>query len=72
MDDGSLDGAVLWRLCESGPWRPEELERELGLKAVDGVGRLVEKGLAHRMDGGRFVIASAAGRHAHGLDRTFQ
>lgn|GEM_PF-6686638 len=60
-----MDNTILGQLCESGPWTVEELVRELGNDAGDSVGRLVGKGLAHRLEGGDFVIASAAGRHAH-------
>jgi hypothetical protein len=70
LDDASLDAAVLWRLCESGPWTEAELERELGLVAGDGVDRLLAKGLAHRIEG--FVFASASGRHAHSLDPSYR
>jgi hypothetical protein len=69
LDDESMDTAILWRLCREGPWAVVELERELGRGAHDGVGRLVGRGLAHRLEG-EFVIASAAGRHAHSLDPT--
>lgn len=69
MDDEEMDSAILWRLCKEGPWAVAELERELGSDAHDGVGRLVGRGLAHRL-GDKFVIASAAGRHAHSLDPT--
>jgi hypothetical protein len=69
MDDEEMDSAILWRLCKEGPWAVVELERELGGDALDGVGRLVGRGLAHRL-GDEFVIASAAGRHAHSLDPT--
>jgi hypothetical protein len=71
LEDEALDAAVLWRLCESGPWTEPELQRELGLQACDGVGRLVIKGLAHRIEGG-LVFASASGRHAHSLDPTYR
>jgi hypothetical protein len=65
-----LDVAVLGRLCESGPWTPPELVRELGRDALDAIGRLVEKGLAHRLDGREFVVASASGRYVHTFDLT--
>jgi hypothetical protein len=41
-----------------------ELEREFGTDAEDCIGVLRRRGLAHAMEGG-FLIASAAGRHAH-------
>ena len=71
-DERDLDGTVLWRLCASGPWAVADLRQELGLAAVDAVGRLVGSGLAHRMEGGAFVVASIAGRHAHGIDPTYR
>jgi hypothetical protein len=70
LDDVTLDGAILWRLCESGPWTEDELERELGLPARDGVGRLIAKAMAHRVD--RLVFASASGRYAHSLDPSWR
>jgi len=70
LDDAALDAAVLWRLCDSGPWTEQELERELGLAARDGLGRLLAKGLAHRLEG--FVFPSVSGRYAHSLDPTWQ
>jgi L-aminopeptidase/D-esterase-like protein len=71
LDDGTLDNAILGRLCEAGPLAVSELVRELGPNAKDGLGRLVEKGLAHRLEGD-FVIASAAGRHANTIDPTWR
>ncbi|MBS1881787.1 MAG: hypothetical protein JSS97_02390 [Actinobacteria bacterium] len=68
LDEADMDVAVLDRLCESGPWTPAELVRELNRDAIDAIGRLVEKGLAHRLDGREFVVASAAGRYAHQMD----
>lgn len=70
LDEAAVDAAVLWRLCESGPWTDVELERELGRAARDGVGRLLAKGLAHRLEG--LVFPSASGRHAHSLDPTYR
>jgi hypothetical protein len=69
MDDEEMDNAILWRLCNEGPWAVAELERELGRGALDGVGRLIGRGLAYRLED-QFVIASAAGRHAHSLNPT--
>jgi hypothetical protein len=69
--DVEMDGAILWRLCKSAPWTEPELERELGLGALDGVARLSAKGLAHRIEGD-FVFASVAGRHAHLLDPSYR
>jgi hypothetical protein len=71
LGEEEMDNAVLGRLCQSGPWAPAELERELGLGAGDAVDRLVANGLAHRL-GGDFVIASASGRHAHNIDPTWR
>lgn len=67
MEQEELDVAVLARLCESGPWTPAEMARELGRDAVDAIGRLVEKGLAHRMDGRALVVASQSGRYVCSL-----
>ncbi|HEX3324203.1 MAG TPA: hypothetical protein VHR65_03565 [Solirubrobacterales bacterium] len=67
LEQEDMDVAVLTRLCKSGPWTPAELRRELGLPATDAVMRLVEKGLAHRMDGREFVVASQSGRHVGSL-----
>jgi len=67
LEQEELDVAVLTRLCESGPWTPDELRRELGLPALDAVMRLVEKGLAHRVDGREFVVASQSGRYVGSL-----
>lgn len=71
LGDEDLDGAILWRLCKSGPWTDEELERELGVQARDGVGRLLMKGMAHRIDGG-LLFPSASGRYAHSLDTSWR
>lgn len=71
LDEGAVDSTVLARLCEAGPLTPAELEREFGLDALDAVARLVERGLAHRMEGRAFVIASVSGRYAHSLDPTW-
>jgi hypothetical protein len=71
LDDETLDNAILGRLCEAGPWKLDELVRELGVNAEDSAGRLVGRGLAHRLEGG-FVIASAAGRHANSIDPTWR
>jgi hypothetical protein len=71
LDDASLDATILWRLCESGPWTEQEFERELGLQAGDGVGRLAAKGMAHRIGDG-LIFASASGRYAHHLDPTWR
>jgi hypothetical protein len=70
LDDAALDAAVLWRLCESGPWTEPELERELGLVARDGVGRLIAKAMVHRVGG--LVFPSVSGRYAHSLDPTYR
>jgi hypothetical protein len=62
-----IDGSVLMTLCEEpSPWPMDELKREHGggVDVVDAVGRLVRRGLVLRMDGGAYVIASAAGRYA--------
>jgi hypothetical protein len=67
LGDEQLDAAVLDRLCRSGPWTRQELERELGIGGQDAADRLVAKGMAHRIDGG-FVFASVSGRYAHSLD----
>jgi hypothetical protein len=58
-----IDAAVLERLCESGPWTRQELEREFGIRGQDAADRLVAAGLAHRVEG--FVFASVSGRYAH-------
>ena len=62
-----IDGSVLMTLCEEpAPWPMEELKREHGggVDVVDTVGRLVRRRLVLRMEGGAYVIASAAGRYA--------
>jgi hypothetical protein len=67
MQDERIDALVLGLLSEApGPWQMHEVERELGRGAQDGIGRLVDKGLAHRIDGG-FVFTSAAGRYANAV-----
>jgi hypothetical protein len=71
MDHERLEGLILQRVCEAGPMREDELEREFGSKAEDCADRLMRRGLAHRMKGG-FLIPSAAGRHAHGLDSSWR
>jgi hypothetical protein len=71
MDEEAMDNSILGRLCKEGPWEVPELVRELGLGAKDSVGRLVGRGLAHRLEGD-FVIASAAGRHANSIDPTWR
>jgi hypothetical protein len=71
LADEDMDSTILWRLCESGPWTEDELERELGRQARDGVGRLLMKGMARRIDCG-LVFPSASGRYAHGLDTTYR
>ncbi|HEX4730488.1 MAG TPA: hypothetical protein VH299_04430 [Solirubrobacterales bacterium] len=70
MDDEAIDSSVLQGLCKEGPCKEDDLKRELGIDALDGVARLVQRGLAYRMQGG-FVIASAAGRHANSIDPTW-
>jgi len=67
MDYEQLEALVLKRLCEAGPLQEAELEREFGTGAEDCMGLLRRRGLAHAMQGG-FLIASAAGRHAHALE----
>jgi hypothetical protein len=67
LEQEELDVAVLTRLCESGPWTPAELKRELGLPALDAVMRLVEKGLAYHVDGREFVVASQSGHYVGAL-----
>jgi hypothetical protein len=57
-----MDVAVLARLCESGPWTRQELEREFGIRGQDAADRLVAGGMAHRVDG--FLFASVSGRYA--------
>jgi hypothetical protein len=64
MDYERLEALILQRLCEAGPLKQAELEREFGSFVDDCADRLRRRGLAHRMKGG-FLIASAAGRHAH-------
>jgi hypothetical protein len=64
MDYEQLEAVMLKRLCEAGPLQEAELEREFGRDADDCMGLLRRRGLAHAMGGG-FLIASAAGRHAH-------
>lgn len=67
LDDyEQLECLILQRLCEAGPLQEAELEREFGTDAEDCMGLLRRRGLAHRMKGG-FLIASAAGRHAHAV-----
>lgn len=61
-----LEALILKRLCEAGPLQDAELEREFGIDAEDCMGLLRRRGLAHSLDGG-FLIASAAGRHAHSV-----
>jgi hypothetical protein len=65
-----LEGSILHRLCEAGPLEESELEREFGDDAEDCMGMLRRRGLAHRL-AGDFLIASAAGRHAHDLDTSW-
>lgn len=67
MDYEQLEALMLKRLCEAGPLQEAELEREFGSDAEDCMGLLRRCGLAHAMEGG-FLIASAAGRHAHALE----
>jgi hypothetical protein len=67
LDDATLDAAILWRLCEAAPWTGPELERELGLAAHDGVGRLIARGMARRTACG-LIFPSASGRYAYELD----
>jgi hypothetical protein len=62
-----LDALILKRLCEAGSLQEKELEREFCSDAEDCMGLLRRRGLAHAMHGG-FLIASAAGRHAHALE----
>jgi hypothetical protein len=64
------ESAVLNRLCEAGPLKIEELERELGSDAEACVNELDRRGLIHRLGDG-FLIPSAAGRHANHLDPTW-
>jgi len=66
MDYEGLEALVLKRLCEAGPLQEVELEREFGKDAEDAMGVLRRRGLAHALAGG-FLIASAAGRHAHSV-----
>jgi hypothetical protein len=66
MDHEQLEALILQRLCEAGPLQEAELEREFGIAAEDSMGLLRRRGLAHAMGGG-FLIASAAGRHAHAV-----
>jgi hypothetical protein len=66
MDYEQLEALMLERLCEAGPLQEAELEREFGTDAEDCAGRLRRRGLAHALEGG-FLIASAAGRHAHAV-----
>ena len=70
-DEDRIDNLVLGRLCEAGPLSEAEVERQYGLDGADSLARLTELGLAHRNDG-EFVIASAAGRHAHGIDPSWR
>jgi hypothetical protein len=63
-DYEQLEALILQRLCEAGPLQETELLREFGDEAEDCMGVLRRRGLAHAMEGG-FLIASAAGRHAH-------
>jgi hypothetical protein len=65
------DNAVLNRMfldSPAYPWSMEEIARELQsrIAAEDSVGRLVEAGLAHRLDG--FVWPSRAARRANEID----
>jgi hypothetical protein len=62
VEHGEIDAAVLERLCESGPWTRQELEREFSIQGHDAAGRLGAKGMAHRVEG--FVFASVSGRYA--------
>lgn len=66
MDYEQLEAMILMRLCEAGPMQEAELEREFGSDADDCMGLLRRRGLAHRLECG-FLIASAAGRHAHSV-----
>ena len=70
-DEDGIDNLVLARLCEAGPLCEAEVERQYGTDGADSLARLTEMGLAHRI-GGEFVIASAAGRHAHGIDPSWR
>ena len=65
-DYEQLETLVLKRLCEAGPLQEVELEREFGPDAEDCMGVLRRRGLVHALVG-EFLIASAAGRHAHAV-----
>ena len=70
-DERDMDGTVLWRLCENGlrPWRATA---GTGARCGGRRGTACRLRPAHRMDGGAFVVASVAGRHAHSLDPTYR
>jgi hypothetical protein len=70
-DESYTDNLVLGRLYEAGPLSEAEIERQYGLDGADSLARLTEMGLAHRFGDG-FVIASAAGRHAHEIDPSWR
>jgi hypothetical protein len=66
-DDEAMDNTVLGRLYEAGPLSEAELIRQYDVDGIDSLRRLTEMGLAHKLDDG-FAIISAAGRHAHDID----
>lgn len=59
--DHLIDSAILDMLvCSDNqrPWSVDEVERQIGKEAIDGLNRLYGAGLIHRLDG--FVWASRA------------
>lgn len=66
--DRLIDSAILDMLMGSGnqrPWSVNEIEREVGKDALDGLNRLYGAGLIHRLD--RFVWVSRAAIMAQDL-----
>lgn len=67
--ENQTDKVILLLLCESSfPWSVEEIGRELQdrMRAVDGVRRLTEAGLVHRL--GDFVFPTRTARRADELE----
>lgn len=66
--DHMIDSSILDMLMSSDsqrPWSVDEVERQIGKEAIDGLNRLYGAGLIHRLDG--FVWPSRAAITAQDL-----